>query len=668
MRTNFFLGRLFASATAVCALAALSGCGSDSPPRPALDAARGDAGPSDAAMRDAGSMRDAGTMGIDAGTMGMDAGPMAADAGPMGTDAGPASDGGPSDRCVGVDCSSLDTPCQVGTCVPATGACRAMNRPDGTTCSRLRCIPGGSCMTGTCVGGTPMDCSALTDRCHVGSCNPATGVCGASPIALDCHAFDAQCVVGACDVATGACAAMNRPDGTVCDDGVTCSMGTMCMAGACLGGVVMASPGDVCAAPVTLLGTPGTQMVTGDTRCANDDRATSCGTGGAADVFYTFTLPDTRELVAETISPTAFDTVLELRSATCGTGAVIACDNDSGASITGGRLSRISTTLGPGTYFLAVDGVSPGAIGAYTLRFSLDAQDTCTAPPTIAAPPPATTLTLTGSTALATADYMGTCGAVGSAPDHVYALSVSTTGPFVFETHTTASSDFDTVLYVRRSPCATGVELGCNDNGGADPSKSRLALTLDPGTYYVFVDGASGASGSYRLDISRLCLAGETMCGVGSCANLNRDRNNCGVCGRMCPGMQVCIAGACATAPLYHGWTSPLAGCSTAGYDTTLPTNLGGTYPVNTGDSNACRAWKLAATVCTTEPTMYSDTNNWTCPVSGGFTDPVFGAYCTPTGGGAQYSCSTCPGACNAMCVYNPLSLRNCMGREADQP
>jgi hypothetical protein len=117
---------------------------------------------------------------------------------------------------------------------------------------------------------------------------------------------------------------------------------------------------------------------------------------------------------------------------------------------------------------------------------------------------------------------------------------------------------------------------------------------------------------------------------------------------------------------LYHGWTSPIAGCITAGFNSTTATALGGMYPYNVGDSDACRAWKLAATVCTTEPTMYGDQTNWTCPASGGFTDPMFGTYCVT---GMQYSCSTCPGACNAgpMCVNRPLSLRDCSGAEIAQ-
>ncbi|MEI8256018.1 MAG: MopE-related protein, partial [Deltaproteobacteria bacterium] len=118
---------------------------------------------------------------------------------------------------------------------------------------------------------------------------------------------------------------------------------------------------------------------------------------------------------------------------------------------------------------------------------------------------------------------------------------------------------------------------------------------------------------------------------------------------------------------LYHGYADPgIAGCVITSYNTTVATNLGGIYPYNAGDSNACRAWKLAATVCTTAPVQYAGTtNDWSCPVSGGFTDPAFGTYCLVAN---QYSCSGCPGACNAACIYNPLSLRNCSGAEASQP
>jgi len=166
-------------------------------------------------------------------------------------------------------------------------------------------------------------------------------------------------------------------------------------------------------------------------------------------------------------------------------------------------------------------------------------------------------------------------------------------------------------------------------------------------------------------DGSLVCSTGRTLCGA-MCRDLSSDSNNCGTCSQVCISGQVCVAGLCSSMPLYHGWSSPVPGCSTAGNNATAATALGGTYPYNTGDSAACRAWKVAATVCTTQPVSYSSNENWSCSSSGGFTDPTFGTYCART---SQYSCSTCPGSCNAgPCRSGQNTLRNCSGSETTQP
>ncbi len=160
------------------------------------------------------------------------------------------------------------------------------------------------------------------------------------------------------------------------------------------------------------------------------------------------------------------------------------------------------------------------------------------------------------------------------------------------------------------------------------------------------------------------CPAGQTDCAV-ACVDLQFDVASCGMCGRRCATGMFCVRGVCGTMPpLYHGWTSPIAGCLCTTYNAMAPTNQGGQYPYIMGDSLACRAWELAATVCTTMPTAYFGNDNWQCPMASGFTDPVFGTFCAVP---MQYACSTCPAACNATCLYTPLSLRDCMGREASQ-
>ncbi|MCC6765735.1 MAG: hypothetical protein IT293_13845, partial [Deltaproteobacteria bacterium] len=69
---------------------------------------------------------------------------------------------------------------------------------------------------------------------------------------------------------------------------------------------------------------------------------------------------------------------------------------------------------------------------------------------------------------------------------------------------------YDTVVYVRSGDCATGMEVGCNDDttgcGTGEPNPyhgSRLALTVTAGTtYFIVVDGFNGARGSFALDVT----------------------------------------------------------------------------------------------------------------------------------------------------------------------
>lgn len=126
--------------------------------------------------------------------------------------------------------------------------------------------------------------------------------------------------------------------------------------------------------------------------------------------------------------------------------------------------------------------------------------------------------------------------------------------------------------------------------------------------------------------------------------------------------------------PLFHGWSSNVPGCDAGGHqDASEPTSLGGSYPFNRADSHACRAWKLAATVCGSPPTPYAHGEgvdafsgeprahaNWGCPASGGPGTP----FCASP---AQLVCSNCAGEyCNARCGGSPAAntMRDCRGTE----
>ena len=111
---------------------------------------------------------------------------------------------------------------------------------------------------------------------------------------------------------------------------------------------------------------------------------------------------------------------------------------------------------------------------------------------------------------------------------------------------------------------------------------------------------------------------------------------------------------------IYHGWTSPITGCSTASFNAVYFVN-GGSFPFNTTDSAPCKAWKAAATLCTTQPTAYYSNTDWTCPISGGFTDPVFGTFCSVS---TNYFCSDSVGTCTVV-ASGMMSVHNCAGVEA---
>ena len=189
--------------------------------------------------------------------------------------------------------------------------------------------------------------------------------------------------------------------------------------------------------------------------------------------------------------------------------------------------------------------------------------------------------------------------------------------------------------------------------------------------------------------IPRLCATGETRCANGltirTCLPDGSDYGQPVPCGS---GMG-CVADTCmpvdagpdagadagpdagrdvgldidAGPPLYRGMC-PVVGCDTSHYDSTAPTALGGVYPYLAGDSGLCRGWKLAATVCTTPPTMVA--HDWSCPASGGFTDPRFGTFCMSTAS-PQWICNDDTGACNVSSFGQMFTMRDCMGNEVAQ-
>ncbi len=71
------------------------------------------------------------------------------------------------------------------------------------------------------------------DRCEAGACNG---------VPRDCSTYDGACHVGTCDESADTCFAQARPEGTSCDDEDACTTVDLCVAGECVGGVPRSCP------------------------------------------------------------------------------------------------------------------------------------------------------------------------------------------------------------------------------------------------------------------------------------------------------------------------------------------------------------------------------------------------------------------------------------------
>jgi len=114
----------------------------------------------------------------------------------------------PVDCLIDSDCDDLDGACTSGECDPMTFTCTAVPGNEGADCDDDNpCVGATTCQAGVCGGGTPKDCSAMSDACHVGSC------------VMD----------------TGECESTAKDDGTKCEDGNACTKQETCSSGVCGG-------------------------------------------------------------------------------------------------------------------------------------------------------------------------------------------------------------------------------------------------------------------------------------------------------------------------------------------------------------------------------------------------------------------------------------------------
>ncbi len=99
-----------------------------------------------------------------------------------------------------------------------------------------------------------------------------------------------------------------------------------------------------------------------------------------------------------------------------------------------------------------------------------------------------------GDTRNAGVASQATCGQTQDAPERIFRLHIAE------RTTVEASlqSEFDGVLYIQRACADQRSEVVCNDDAG-NTSQSRVTAALDPGDYFIVVDGYGGQSGAFEL-------------------------------------------------------------------------------------------------------------------------------------------------------------------------
>ena len=251
---------------------------------------------------------------------------------------------------------------------------------------------------------------------------------------------------------------------------------------------------DTCSSPYELDPSPpgGTGRVVGDTSIRTDDDEPDCAQFdllGAPDVFFHLPMETPREVTFDTFE-SEFDTVLELRTTDCTDGGfAIACSGEVNEHNDAKIVMR--TLESPVFVLLDGDGLAPQ--GRYVLNYAIQPvrpQLSCGAP-----------MDITGGAAVYGRndfdsfddDEHGSCGGEGSA-DEVFRLDLTVASRLTAITH---GSFFDTVLYVRRGACG-GEEVACVDTGAGT---EEFDQDLPAGVYYLFVDGARGEEGTYRLGV-----------------------------------------------------------------------------------------------------------------------------------------------------------------------
>jgi hypothetical protein len=248
------------------------------------------------------------------------------------------------------------------------------------------------------------------------------------------------------------------------------------------------SDADTCTSPGSI--TEGEPTRT-DTFESVDDFQGSCGGAGAPDTVHRLDLSK-RSRVRITTGHAQFDGVIYIRDR-CDGGEEKACRPFPMAK-NPAAYGSLDVVLERGSHYVVVDGQRPDAFGAVELDIaSTDVaalERECNTSPLLV-----DGRTVSGSTEGRPDAFRASCAGDAQSGDMVYRIRLKKRS----RVEVSLSSSYDAALHLRRSCLEDSSEIECNDDHG-DNRHSKVEATLDPGTYFVVVDGfRTGNEGTYEL-------------------------------------------------------------------------------------------------------------------------------------------------------------------------
>jgi hypothetical protein len=278
--------------------------------------------------------------------------------------------------------------------------------------------------------------------------------------------------------------------GHVCPEGQTCATGSCSSSG------VVA--GDTCTSPIDV---SGGGRFTGTAASAGADYAGSCGGGRGRDIVFRYTLTATTDVYMNSFG-SSYDTLMYVSSG-CGGADEGNCNDDARDTF---QSELILLDQPAGTYYVTLDSYLTTA-GDYSFDIYFSAPsyysgDACGDPKWFDI---TTTTVLDEYTShwlwIDARPDTAACGRGAEGRDAVFYFVVSSRTNVTFAT--CGETSWDTILDLRRvcDDDSEGARVTCNDDGCG--MQSSISATLDPGVYYLWIDGyEEDDCGSFQIQVT----------------------------------------------------------------------------------------------------------------------------------------------------------------------